>query len=380
VLSPDKIEIAGDYYRYELHRVATLPRHCVSPGDRVSRGATFDAFWHYMNENYASFRERGVNWDSLGAVYRPLAERASSDSALYALMGDLVRKVNDPHVFVTNRKSGPGSISYGAITARGLASVIGRATPHRPRSFHVASSRTVEQGIESIVRMEVLGGDFHSAFNDKITWGLAGGTGYLRLSLFTGLFTGRPRDAMIPALDSALDVIFTALGPANGLVIDVTTNTGGADFIPLTIARRLISSRRVVWVKRGRTLSGWNAPLEVAIEPSPRPGFKGPIVVMASGNTVSAGETMVTALRGLPDVTIYGTRTMGAHSDIQMLPLPDGGAVGLANERLTNAKGESFEVTGIPPDIEVTIFDPARPITGFRDAALGAIQLARRRE
>ena len=76
-------------------------------------------------------------------------------------------------------------------------------------------------------------------------------------------------------------------------------------------------------------------------------------------------------MRAWPQVTHIGEATNGALSDVLEKPLPNGWRVELGNEVYTDSSGDSYEVTGIPPHIEVPIFSlPQRQIG--QDSGLNA--------
>ena len=60
----------------------------VAPADR-SYGAMFDQLWHETDLTYSMFAVKGVNWDSVGAVYRPRAVAAQSDLAFARVLSDI---------------------------------------------------------------------------------------------------------------------------------------------------------------------------------------------------------------------------------------------------------------------------------------------------
>jgi len=81
-------------------------------------------------------------------------------------------------------------------------------------------------------------------------------------------------------------------------------------------------------------------------------------------------------LKGLPNVTVFGARTLGALSSILMKSLPNGARIGIANEVWQDRHGRSFEAVGIPPDVEATPFDPKKLVTGYLEFVRSAVNLA----
>lgn len=367
--SPDRMVVSGNYYRYTLHRTDALPPQCRETA------SVFDVFWETLDEHYAGFAARGIDWNAVREEWRPRVKAGMSQAEVYAILGRIVEEIDDPHLFITNRKD----ISYHARSRHGIARALAQARPDQPAAYYTRAARELTAGIEALVRYELLRGEFRTAFNDKLTWGmLDGDVGYLRASQFVGLFTGMKRDEMYPVLEAKLDEIFTDFAKAKSLLIDVSTNTGGAAFIPVAIARRVIHEPRVAWTKRVRTPAGFSDDVYTfRIEPSPSVRFAGPVVVLMSNNTVSAGEELPLILQGLPHVTIAGERTPGALSDMQMKPLPDGGLLALPNEQLFAANGANYDATGIPPDVHMIVFEPRHPLSGFARTIAAAVQTFR---
>ncbi len=148
-------------------------------------------------------------------------------------------------MFVSNRKQGADAVVLSSRDLHGIARTLAVAQPGHDDSIDRASHH-IEEGIEALIRYEVLGGRFKTAFNDKLTWGrLDPNVAYLRASAFVGLFTGMKRDDMLPKLEGNWDEVFGDFRDAKALVIDVSTNTGGAGFIPNAIARRIVREPKV---------------------------------------------------------------------------------------------------------------------------------------
>lgn len=367
--SPDRMVVSGNYYRYTLHRIDALPPQCTRTAD------VFDVFWETLNEHYAGFAVRGIDWQAVRAEWRPRVKPGMSQAEVYAILGNIVEEIDDPHLFVTNRKD----LRYHARSRHGVARALSQARPGQPAAYYSRAARELTAGIEALVRYEILGGAFRTAFNDRLTWGMIDGdVGYLRASQFVGLFTGMTREQMYLALEAKLDEIFTDFSKAKSLIIDVSSNTGGAAFIPVAIARRVIREPRVAWTKRVRTPAGFSGDVyTLRIEPSPSVRFTGPVVVLMSNNSVSAGEELPLILQGLPHVTLAGERTPGALSDMQMKTLPDGGLLALPNEQLFGANGVNYDAIGIPPDVPMVVFEPRHPLSGFARTIAAAVQTVR---
>ncbi len=79
-----------------------------------------------------------------------------------------------------------------------------------------------------------------------------------------------------------------------------------------------------------------------------------PMVVIVNENTAGAGEIFATSVRDLSGGKLVGTKTQG-HGTLQSAPqrLSDGSAVSITVAMLLTGKDESFNGTGLTPDVEV---------------------------
>jgi C-terminal processing protease CtpA/Prc len=196
--------------------------------------------------------------------------------------------------------------------------------------------------------------------------------GYLRVNAFNSYAKGGYLEEL-HALEAALDAGFRDSEKLRGLVIDVRRNSGGADPLGIEIASRLTGTKYLAYSKVTRNnIDGplhFTEPQESWVSPSPRPGFRGPVVLLTGPDTISAGETFTMALmaRG-PHVTRIGQNTQGVFSDVLGRRLPNGWQFGLPNEVYLTKDGKAFDGPGIPPDLRVP-FSKA-DLVGGKDAAL----------
>jgi C-terminal processing protease CtpA/Prc len=237
---------------------------------------------------------------------------------------------------------------------------------------------TVEQkfarGAE-IVETSYLEGELRSFCNGHLRYGeLPHGIAYVYLDE-EGDYTDQSGfAATLDVMEAALDTVFTAVGGATGLILDVRKNYGGSDILSLALASRLATSEYTAYAKVARADPDaphrWTAPQPRSVATTPRPSFSGAVVQLTGRYTISAGETLTQALMGRePHVTRIGEHTQGVFSDVLGRTLPNGWELGLPNELFLMEDGQSFDGPGIPPDIEVPVFRDADLEAG-RDPAL----------
>ena len=61
----------------------------------------FDDVWRAVDLHYSFFEYKKVNWDSLGAHYRPLAVAARTDGDLATVLSQMLGELKDIHVSLT---------------------------------------------------------------------------------------------------------------------------------------------------------------------------------------------------------------------------------------------------------------------------------------
>jgi C-terminal processing protease CtpA/Prc len=218
----------------------------------------------------------------------------------------------------------------------------------------------------------------HTFGNGKIAYAdLPDGRGYLRLTAFENL--GHDHDSPYPngtAMTQALDAIFTQerVESWRELVIDLRWNSGGDDPLGIQLAGRLTDAPYTAYTKQARIDPNdpmrYGPPITVPVTPADGPRYTGPVRLLTSDLTVSAGETFVEAMMGRsPAPSRVGMTTQGVFSDDMDRKLTNGCTFSLGNENYVAANGTSYEGIGIPPTIQTPVFTPAE-LAGHRDSAL----------
>jgi C-terminal processing protease CtpA/Prc len=172
----------------------------------------------------------------------------------------------------------------------------------------------------------------------------------------------------LAAARAALDSALAELHGAPGLILDLRFNPGGSEAISALVASCFAVRKRLAYTRSARDGDGMGPSFETYVEPGPCRRFEGPVVVLTGERTTSAAEALVMRLRVLPQVTVMGQPTQGAHSDVLDRTLPNGWRLGLSNEVYTLADGKVYEGVGIPP----TFITPAPEPGAEPRAAYGA--------
>lgn len=321
--------------------------------------ATFDVFWSTFAENYNSTARKNVNWAAVRDQYRSKVTADTGSRQLYDILRAMVIPLGDTHV---------GLKGAGQKEFEGL----------RPGTRNLDTEDT-SAAIDNHLRAR--GATQLLSFGQgAITYtDLPGGHGYLRFNSFEDYVKADDSfQASQAEMTRALNAVFTPARVASmrSLVIDLRNNEGGDDPLTLDLAGHLTDRPYLAYTKAPRDdpndPNKYGRPQQVNVVPSAGPRFTGPVHLLTSDMTVSAGETFVLAMMSRnPAPTRIGTTTQGVFSDTLDRTLPNGWTFNLGNEQYLGPDGKSFEGSGIPPTLETPVFTPAE-LTANEDAALDA--------
>ena len=75
----------------------------------VDHASLFDDLWHQFDLHYSYFSLADVNWDSLGAHYRPLATSAATDQEFSRVLAAMLAELRDVHFALSPSGAGRSS-------------------------------------------------------------------------------------------------------------------------------------------------------------------------------------------------------------------------------------------------------------------------------
>jgi Periplasmic protease len=308
----------------------------VGPDKTSDRGRIFDALWTDFDIHYPFFEMKGVNWDSLGNVYRPRATRARSNYELYEVLGELLGHLWDPHVSMSRDGKTMNYPSPMYTTYFSEQVVFGRYVPE---------NRTTRTG----------------------------GMRYGRIGADIGY-------VWIPSFDNdgwggEIDRVLADIGGVRGLIVDVRDNGGGAPDNALSIVERFADRKRTwgyVRFRNGPEHSDFTSYIAQTVAPGGSMHYAGPVVVLTNRAVYSAAEEFVLAMSALPQVTTMGDVTGGASAAPAVRELPNGWTYQMSTWIEYTLDQRPFEGEGLAPDILVRpkSWDPRRGIDEMLDAAV----------
>ncbi|MCZ8011307.1 MAG: S41 family peptidase [Gemmatimonas sp.] len=349
-----------DPYEFRFDPQPALPNECGRTPSSTPI-AVLDALADVFAEHYAFFEMYGVDWPTAVAKARQSLPADAGDAALYTTLVQLLAPLRDSHIKLEAVVDGQDRVHDGAV-----GDVEEKVVRHAgEESSRDAVRRFRRQYWFDGIRDDLLRERGTVAGNQRIQYGMVdSAVGYLAV-LSMGGFTERDDATFadeVATVDAILDTALTqfAQARASAVIVDLSLNTGGYDFIGLHIAGRFAAQPALAYTRRAHDARK-TPPISVHVRPSARPRYTGPVYLLTSGGTVSAAEIMVLALRALPNVTHAGETTRGAFSTVLSKTLPNGWQLSLSNEIYLDPQGRSWEGKGVPPAMPLQVFGDVPP-------------------
>lgn len=349
-------------------RIPSLPTACVKPPKNTPEG-NFEAFAAFFEENYAFFDLYGVDWTANVNAARYEVRSNMSDTELFSLMARLMAPMKDGHLAL-NGRDGRDELNFEPNVGRTHSALMAAAKK---------SGRDYEEEVDAFhqalwmgnIQKNILQGKGELTGNRRVQYGVVDGDiGYISFITMGGYTSGgsdpeRDLKTINTIMEEALHLFEET--DVRAVVLDLSVNYGGFDFVSRAIAERFAEERTHAYTKYAGDADD---PIRtrVMLNPSSGTRFEGPVYVVTSNVTISAGEILTMALRALPNVTHVGEPTRGALSDVLDKTLPNGWELSLSNEVYLDHRGAAWEGKGIEPDFEMTVLPDGDPAAGHLTA------------
>ena len=281
-----------------------------------SPSGNFEALWKIMDEHYCFFQEKGVDWDSVHAVYAPRFNAGMTDDQELEVLGNMLAELKDGHVNLF------ASFDYS-----------------RYWGFH----EDYPKNYSDTLARHYLGTDYRisNGFKYRI---MDDNVGYLRVSSFEDTIGA-----------GNLDDILLYLQPCLGIIIDLRDNGGGMLTAAEALAARFTDKEILVGYMRHKTGKGHNDfsdMEEQTLKPAKGIRWHKPVVVLTNRSVYSAANEFIKYMRHCPQVTIVGDRTGGGAGLPFSSELPNGWSIRFSACPMYDTDKQSTE-NGIEPDIKV---------------------------
>ncbi len=306
---------------YILTILLTLTACHDQPQWRDDPYGNFDALWTIIDEHYSFFDYKQVDWNEVGARYRAKLTHDMTSQELFDLCGDMLKELRDGH---TNL----------------IAS-------HDVSRYWIWEQYPVNYD-ERLIDDHYLNFNYKQASGIKYAI-LPNNYGYMRYASFSNSIG-----------DGNLDLVFSYLSTADGLIIDVRSNGGGYLTNVETLVGRFIDRRTHVGSiqhKNGPGHNDFSEPFDYYFEPTKNHiHYQRPVVILVNRGSFSATNNFVSIMRHLPQVTIVGDTTGGGSGLPFTSELPNGWRIRFSSCPITDVDGTVTEF-GVAPDVRVDLLD-----------------------
>lgn len=273
----------------------------------------FEALWTIMDEHYCFFDQKGVNWDSVHAIYSRQIDPSMTETQLFEVLGNMLGTLRDGHVNL-----------YSSFNT------------DRYWSFHEDYPSNYSDTLIS----KYLGTDYHMA-NGMRYRVLDDNIGYLRISTFTNEFGS-----------GNLNDMLSYLAPCNALIIDLRDNGGGFISAAEQLAARFTNEKILVGYIRHKTGKGHNdfsGYEEQWLKPSSGLRWQKRVAILTNRAVYSAANEFVKYMKCCPNVITVGDQTGGGAGLPFSSELPNGWSVRFSACPMYDSNRQSTE-DGIAPD------------------------------
>jgi carboxyl-terminal processing protease len=353
--------------------ISRAPRAPVamSAEQRVAHNRkVFERAWDIVNRKFFDAKFRGIDWNAMRDRYRPDAEKAPDDDALYATINRMLGELKESHLGAMPPQHWyehharqralvglgltrieerwvvtyvyPGSPAEAAGVQRGWLAIARDGKRVEDQRFRLTEGQTVVyeflDGHDQTHSVTLTAKVISTVFRPEARI-LADGVVYLRFDDFN-LRSLRWLSEQLRLHRSA---------PA--VVIDLRSNPGGflfsldfalGEFFPKEVPMGTFVRRSGVKKEEGASQLF-----------SAR--YSGRVALLVGPATASCSEIFAHALRYHGRAVVIGQKTAGAVILARDYPLPDGGRVQVAIEDYIGLDGKRIEGVGVVPDVEVPV-------------------------
>lgn len=292
---------------------------------------TFDYLWRQVDERYALFDVKTVDWQQMYDSLRPQVYDGMSGDSLFAVLRKLLNSLDDGHV---NLWGNSDVASSEAIFLQRYGN----------GNFDV-----------NTVALNYLRPDYHTT----------GGMAYNSIADGTVLYI-RYASFMNSAQTSQLETILKRYPEVEGIIFDIRQNGGGQIQNEWNLMALLPDGGQLLYttqMKAGPHHNDYSDPVAVF---APSNGNHTPItkpfILLTDRGCYSAASSFALCLKNYPNVIVMGDTTAGGLSIPAGGALPNGWYYRFGVSRTLAADGTNYE-NGVPPD-QVVLLDPIAVANG----------------
>ncbi len=284
----------------------------------------FNLLWNEFDLYYPSFITKNINWDSLYNIHYPRINENTNDEDLWHIFRDLLRNLNDPHVYMytyDNREFIPSCSSCYA----------------HDNEFNLP-----------LVKYKYLHGFYNTSRDGNFTYGKFPGdsVGYIYIKSFFGNNDW----------EKEIDSIIIKLSDVKTIIVDLRDNNGGyvnkVEYIAAAFVNKSVTYSREI-ARNGPGHGNFTEPVYHTINPrySVTP-FNKKITLLTNKKTCSGAEILSMVITKLDYTIQIGDSTAGGLGITpRRFQLLNGWTYSMPLSVFLTPDGVSLEGIGIVPDI-----------------------------
>ncbi|MCF7832733.1 MAG: S41 family peptidase [Candidatus Marinimicrobia bacterium] len=283
-----------------------------TPNDPVT---TFDYLWNKVDQQYAYFDVKNVDWDDIYLKYSPDIHSDISDDSLFFYLGNMLNELRDGHVNLFSEFN----ISRFDISKLG------------PKNFDYR-----------FIQDNYLGTDYYSTGPFRHDFIANDQVAYVRYSSFMDLFS-----------DANMLYIFDRYKDTEGMILDLRQNGGGYNLNIFKLLSYFTMSEDLLYktcIKSGPDHDNFTPEEEIyATNYDTILHYTKPIAVLIDRGSYSATSMFSLATLELDNMFLVGDTTGGGLGMPNGGQLPNGWTYRFSITRTLTTDGLNYE-NGIPPE------------------------------
>jgi carboxyl-terminal processing protease len=366
-------------------RVKAKPANCLAKELRKSEDPVlnFEVFWDQLAQHQAFLEYRQIDWLATYRAYRTKISPATTSRQLFNLMADMIAPLNDSHVSITwpgHAKRRGGSWPVDGRLDRDFDLSAGRRAPAHADPIVDRYLYYFEQlqPYKTLTQQSYLVPESaREAVEGLVAWGrVSDDIGYLRIDAESAsLVQDLPYPEQLATFQKSLDEAFSDLSGSRAIILDLRYNTGGFPGLALEVAGRFADSNLPLYSARAIENDQLAPPFVARLSPARRPGFAGPVAVLQSRVTASAGDVLALAMGKLPQTRSFGEQTHGIFSDQLFKTLPNGWVLSISNEVYRGLDGAILEGNAVKADVVLDDHFASKTLATGRDLGVEAARV-----
>lgn len=365
-ISSITLDIIGTTPRL-LTKMEQLPDSCSEANllSQTDLESNFEYMWHTMNDYYAFFEARGIDWQAVYDEYRPQISSSTTTEEFFEVVEEVFREFGDGHLELSNSQYSASGSAYNGFFAEVLRNYSDESQDLGELWRNLVSFN--DEALTHLLRDNKLN-TYQGA--DAIRWGhVSENVGYIRIDRVQNMGTAGGQedpDNFIEALagieqdieitDTIMQAALADMQSSEALIIDLRFNSGGYDNVSLKIASYFSDKDQVIGTKQAVHKHHQGEVYQLTLTESLTEVYSKPVYVITGRSTGSGGEVLSMAFKALPQVTMIGEPTNGSVSDSLGHQLPNGWGLSLSHEVYKDNEGIAVESIGVTPDFEMPAY------------------------